>query len=86
MKVNSITVGTTPVRVPLGGGDVPVLINNGETDLYFGDSDTVSVANGVPLGPSSGYEFSRTLTEAAWPGVWVVSDAPGGDLRYGTVG
>lgn len=86
MRFNSINVGTDPVQVPVGGGDVPVLVNNGETDLYFGDSDTVDVDNGIPLSPGVGYEFSRTLTDAGWLEVWVVSDSVGGDLRYATVG
>lgn len=86
MRFNNINVGTAPVQVPVGGGDVPVLVNNGETELYFGDSDTVSAGNGIPLGPGVGYEFSRTLNEAGWVAVWVVSDSVGGDLRYATVG
>jgi hypothetical protein len=86
MRVNSITVGTQPVQVPLGGADIPILINNGDVDLYVGSTDDVSVENGVPLGPSVGYEFSRTLTDAGWPAVWVVAADGEGDLRYGTVG
>jgi hypothetical protein len=86
MRVNNLEVGPTPVRVPLGGGDVPIIVNDGNVDLYFGSSDDVSAENGIPLGPSSGYEFSRTLTEAGWPAIYVVAAEGVGDVRYGTVG
>jgi hypothetical protein len=86
MRYNSLTVGTAPVRVPLGKGDVPVIVNNGETTIYLGNTDDVDDANGIPLGPFVGYEFSRTLEDAGWSAIWLVSDAPGGDVRYMSVG
>jgi hypothetical protein len=86
MRHNSMTVGTSPVKVPLGKADVAVVINNGQTNIYVGNTNGVSVNNGFPLGPYIGYEFERTLLDAGWEAVWVVSDAPGGQLRYGTVG
>lgn len=86
MRYNSITVGTTPVRLPLGKGDVVLVVNNGETVLYFGNTSDVDAENGLPMGPSIGYEFDRNLESAGWNDVWVVSDGEGGDVRYASVG
>ena len=86
MRFNSLSVGTTAVKVPLGNGDVPVIINNGSTTIYFGNTNAVTTSNGIPLGPNVGYEFARTLLDAGWTELWVVSSAVGGQVRYGTVG
>jgi hypothetical protein len=86
MRYNSLAVGTTAVQIPLGRGDVPVVVNNGETTVYIGNTDDVTSGNGIPLGPSIGYEFSRTLEDAEWGALWVVSDEAGGEVRYMSVG
>lgn len=86
MRYNNITVGMTAVKLPLGEADVPVVINNGDSTIYMGNTADVSPANGFPLGSSIGYEFTRNLEESGWTEVWVISDAVDGDVRYGTVG
>lgn len=86
MRTAKLTIGTTPVQVPVGDGDVPVLANQGTTNMFFSSTAGVSVNNGLPLAPGMAFEFPHNLQQSEWDEVWVVSDAPGGDLRYGTVG
>lgn len=86
MIIGKITVGTDAVQVPFGDGDVPVIVNHGTTNLYFGSANTVTVDNGLPLGPGVAFEFPSNLQIAEWDAVWVIGDAADGDLRYGTVG
>lgn len=82
----ALTVNTTSVKVPLGAGDRPVILNTGETTLYIGNTDEVDSANGLPLAPNVGYEFPNTLEFSEWNELWVVSSAEGGEVRYATVG
>lgn len=86
MRTNTITVNTSPVKIPLGKGDRPVFVNVGSTKIYFGNTDDVTTSNGLPLGPNVGYEFTGSLLDSEWVELWVVSDGAGGELRYGTVG
>lgn len=82
----ALAVNTTAVKVPLGAGDRPVVLNTGETTLYIGNTDDVSSANGLPLSPNVGYEFPTTLEFAEWNELWIVSSDEGGEVRYATVG
>lgn len=86
MRTNTMTATTTPTQVPAGQGDVVVIVNIGENTVYFGDTSSVSAANGVPLGTNIGYEFGRTLLDAGWSGVWVVTEAGSSEVRYTSVG
>ena len=86
MIYGTIEVGTEPVQVPLGAADVPVILNTGESTIYFGNDDEVSTETGIKLGAGIGYEFPNTLEYGRWKELWVVSDAEGGELRYATVG
>ena len=82
----SLSVGTTAVQVPLGSAERPVIVNTGSTTLYFGNTNGVTSANGIPLGPNVGYEFPHDLVYAGWDQLWVISSAAGGQLRYAQVG
>lgn len=82
----TLAVSTTAVKVPLGAGDRPVILNSGSTTIYIGNTAGVTSANGLPLGPNVGYEFPNTLEFAEWNELWVISSAVGGELRYATVG
>jgi hypothetical protein len=82
---NSLTVNTTAVQVPVGRRR-PVIVNVGETTIYLGDTNAVTTSNGIPIGPNVGYEFPETLRDAGWDGLWVIGDAAGGEVRYGSVG
>jgi hypothetical protein len=82
---NTSTVGTEPVQLDVGAGDVPVLINTGPVTIYFGGVD-VTAATGIPLGSGAGYQFPTGLAEAGWSGVWVVTGAGTGEIRYASVG
>lgn len=82
---NSLTVNTTAVQVPVGDRR-PVIINSGETNIYFGPTATVTTANGLVIGPGVGYEFNEALSDAGWDGLWVISDEADGQVRYGIVG
>lgn len=86
MRTNNLTVDTTAVQVPLGKADRPVLVNVGSTNVYFGNSDQVTAANGLPLPENIGYSFDATLQDSEWVELWVIGDAPGGEIRYGSVG
>ena len=84
--MNSVLpVGLTAVEIPVGSRR-PVIINTGATTLYFGEDNTVSTANGIPLGPNVGYEFPEPFAVSNWEGLWVISDAAGGEVRYASVG
>lgn len=82
----TLSVGTTAVKVPVGAAKTPVVVNNGTTTLYFGNTNGVTSANGIPLGPNVGYEFPTDLNFAGWDELWVISSGAGGQLRYATVG
>ena len=82
----TLSVGTTAVKVPLGANERPVIVNTGSTTLYFGNTNGVTSANGIPLGPNVGYEFPVNLDHSLWNELWVISSAVGGELRYAQVG
>jgi hypothetical protein len=82
----TLSVGTTAVKVTLGANERPVIVNTGSTTLYFGNTNGVTAANGIPLGPNVGYEFPMNLGQALWNELWVISSAVGGELRYAQVG
>lgn len=82
----ALAVNTTAVKIPLGTGDRPVVLNTGETTLYIGNTNGVTTANGLPLAPNVGYEFPNTLEFSEWNEVWVVSSDVDGEVRYATVG
>jgi hypothetical protein len=63
-----------------------VLANYGLTNMFFGSTSAVTIDNGLPLVSGLAFEFPQNLQQSEWDEIWVVSDAPGGDLRYGTVG
>ena len=84
--MRNITVTSTPQKLLLGNADVPVIQNLGSEDVYFGRDDTVTSSNGIKLPQDNGYAFDRTLGEAQWDGVWVVTASGTADLRYGSVG
>ncbi len=82
----TLTVNTTAVKVPVGTAQRPVIVNNGSTTIYFGNTNGVTSSNGIPLGPNVGYEFPTDLVIAGWTEVWVISSGAGGQIRYATVG
>ena len=84
--MNNITVTSTAQKLDLGDADVPVLQNLGSADVYFGRTSAVSSTNGLKLGNGVGYAFDKTLGEAQWDGVWVITASSTADLRYGSVG
>jgi hypothetical protein len=86
MVNGTLSVGTTAVQVVVGAAQTPVIVNVGTTTLYFGNTDEVTTANGLPIGPNVGYEFPSDLVFSGWDELWVISDGEGGELRYATVG
>lgn len=84
--MNNITVTSTAQQLNLGDADIPVLQNLGSADVYFGRTSSVTPANGLKLGSGVGYAFDKTLGEAQWDGVWVITASSTADLRYGSVG
>jgi len=84
--MKNITVTDTPQKLKLGNGDIPVIQNLGSADVYFGRDDSVTSSNGLKLGNGVGYAFDKTLGEAQWDGVWVVTASGTADVRYGSVG
>jgi hypothetical protein len=84
-NTGTLSVDTTPTQVPLGDNDVIVIVNNGPGKVWFGSSDTVTSATGLPLGVTVGYEFARGLQVARWPQLWVVSDGTA-SVSYASVG
>jgi len=54
-----LTVGTTPVRLPVHGA--PVIQNLGPGVLYMDASETVDVNTGIRIPVGQAYEFTRTL-------------------------
>jgi len=86
MLNNTLNVGTTAVQVPVGQAETPVIINVGSTTIYFGNTDAVTTANGLPVGPNVGYEFPNDLNTIRWDELWVISDGEGGEIRYAPVG
>jgi len=82
----TLSVGTTAVKVPVGANERPVIVNNGTTTIYLGNTNGVTTSNGIPLGPNVGYEFPDDLTWAGWDELWVISSGAGGQIRYATVG
>lgn len=86
MLNNTLNVDGTAVQVPVGMAERPVIVNVGTTTIYFGNTSSVSTANGIPLGPNVGYEFPGDLGLIRWDELWVISDAAGGEIRYAPVG
>lgn len=86
MLNNTLSVGTTAVKVPVGKAETPVIVNNGATTLYFGNTSAVTTSNGIPIGPNVGYEFPGDLHTIRWEELWVISSAAGGQLRYAPIG
>ena len=84
--MNNITVTSTAQKLDLGDADLPVLQNLGAADVYFGRTASVTSSNGLKLGNGVGYAFDRTLGEAQWDGIWVITSSGTADLRYGSVG
>ena len=84
--MKNITVTSVAQKLLLGDADVPVIQNLGSADIYFGRSSTVTSSNGIKLPQNTGYAFDRTLGEAQWDGVWVITAAGTADVRYGSVG
>lgn len=82
----TLSVGTTAVKVPVGPAQTPVVVNVGSTTIYLGNTNGVTTANGIPIGPNVGYEFPRDLVFAGWDELWVISSGVGGQIRYATVG
>jgi hypothetical protein len=86
MLNNVLTVNTTAVKVPVGAAEQPVIVNSGSTTIYFGNTNGVTAANGIPLGPNVGYEFPGDLGTIRWDELWVISSGAGGQIRYAPVG
>lgn len=85
--MNQVTATDEASRLNLGDGDQPVIQNLGPADVFFGRSNTVSPSSGIRLKKGEGFSFDKTLREAGWTGVWVVTaESTEADVRYESIG
>lgn len=72
-----VTVGLTPVNVPLTGGQGIALAVMSSGNVYFGYTSGVTVDDGFPLGIGISLH-PRT-------NIWLVADAEDQDVRWESV-
>lgn len=80
-----LSVGTTPVQLPLRGRSRPMMQNLGPGNIYFDNNIDVSVETGVMMAVGSVYEFPDDLQRGGGL-IWFVADQDDCDLRFMSVG
>jgi hypothetical protein len=82
----TLSVGVTPVKLPLAGTATPVIQNLGAGIVYFDTDPEVSTSTGLKLAVNALYEFPRDLNLGEGGAVYLVSSEAGTDVRYVVVG
>ena len=78
-------VSTTPVQVPVGDRDLPLIQNLGSDVVYVGNVPETLLTTGVKLSIGDALEMAATLVEAGGP-LWVRAETGTSDIRILTVG
>lgn len=80
-----LTVGVTPVELPLTGTTTPVIQNLGPGTVYFDADSEVAAETGLEVPVGGGYEFPRDLNLGEGV-IYLVATEVGTDVRYLAVG
>ena len=77
-----ITVGMSPIALPVTRGETPIIQNLGPGILYLDTRSDVTASTGLLVDVHSAYEWPSDVTRA----VYAVADAEGTDVRVMVVG
>jgi hypothetical protein len=72
-----VTVGTTPVALPVDRGETPIIQNLGPGVVYLDTRSNVSTGTGLQVAVNSAYEWPTDVTSA----VYAVADVADTDVR-----
>lgn len=77
-----VTVGTTPVQLPVDVGETPAIQNLGPGVVYLDTRSNVATGTGLQIPVNTTYEWPKDITKA----VYAVADTANTDVRVLVVG